>query len=84
MIFTLELPSAFEITDIPAKAGLLLPNGGGKFIYDVQANGNKLVLNTALSISKPVFTSEEYHFLKELYARILQVQNEDLVLKRKN
>jgi hypothetical protein len=83
MILTLELPASVEISELPAKVGLALPNGGGRYIYDVQVNGNRMVINSTLSIAKPVFSSEEYHYLKELYDRILQVQNADLVLKPK-
>lgn len=45
--------------------------------------GNKFSLNHTLSIRKTVFSSTEYHYLKELFSRILQVQNSELIFKRK-
>jgi hypothetical protein len=83
LILTIELPESLQLAELPAKVGLALPNGGGRYIYDLQVNGNKIVLNNSLSIAKPVFTSDEYHFLKELYGRMVQTHNADLVLKHK-
>jgi hypothetical protein len=83
MILNIELPESLQLAEVPAKVGLALPNGGGRYIYDLQVNGNKISINNSLSIAKPVFTSDEYHFLKELYGRMVQMHNADLVLKHK-
>jgi len=83
MILNLEYPEEFELIDPPAKIGLALPNSGGKYIFDVQGTGNHLLMNNSLVIGKTVFTSEEYHYLKELFNRVIQVQNTDLIFKRK-
>ncbi len=83
MILNLEYPEEFELIDPPSKIGLALPNSGGKYIFDVQGIGNHLVMNNSLIIGKTVFTSEEYHYLKELFNRVIQVQNTDLIFKRK-
>ncbi|MBT1699787.1 transglutaminase-like domain-containing protein [Fulvivirgaceae bacterium PWU4] len=81
-MFNLEYPSQFEIVNRPEKTGLSLPNSGGRYIYDLQTTGNKLSLNNALTISKALFSSTEYHYLKELFARIIQVENGDLIFRR--
>jgi hypothetical protein len=41
------------------------------------------MISSLLNISKPLYSSDEYHYLKELYNRMIQVQNLDLVFKRK-
>jgi hypothetical protein len=82
-ILNLEYPDNFAIDELPEKAGLSLPNSGGRYIYDAQKIGNKVSLNNALTISKTVFTSTEYHYLKELFTRIIQMENADLIFTRK-
>jgi hypothetical protein len=82
-IFNLEYPSGYELASVPERVGLALPNTGGKFLFEVQDVGNKLTLNHSLSIRKTVFTSTEYHYLKELFSRILQVQHGELVFRKK-
>jgi hypothetical protein len=84
MVLTLEIPPSLEITELPKRVGLALPNNGGRFIYDVQVKGNNIIVNSSFLISKSIFSPEEYHFLKELYGRILQIQNADLVFTHRN
>lgn len=83
-VLQLEYPPEFEIVNVPEKIGLSLPNGGGRFLLDAQNSNNKLSMNNTLSIRKTVYTSNEYHYLKELFNRILQVQNGELVFKKKS
>jgi hypothetical protein len=82
-ILTLEYPINLEILNIPENAGLSLPNTGGRYVYKVENTGNKFTLHHSLTIGKTVFTSREYHYLKELFNRIIQIQNEDLIFKKK-
>ncbi|MGC1244048.1 MAG: DUF3857 domain-containing protein [Chryseosolibacter sp.] len=83
-VFTLEYPATLEIVNIPEKVGLALPDQGGRFIFEARNTGNRLSFNNSLSIRKAVYTSAEYHVLKELFARILQVQQSELIFKRKS
>jgi hypothetical protein len=82
-IFNLEYPEEFEIVNQPEKTALSLPNAGGRYICEVQNTGNKLSLNNALTISRTLYSSTEYHYLKELFARIIQIQNGDLLFRKK-
>ncbi len=83
MVFSLTYPNNFEIDELPNRVGLALPNNGGRYICEVQQVANRFTLNHSLQISKTVFSSEEYHYLKELFNRVIQVQQTDLVFKRK-
>lgn len=82
-MLSLEYPEQFEIVSRPERTGLSLPNGGGRYLCEVTVNGNKLSLNNALTISKALFSSTEYHYLKELFARIIQVENGDLIFRKR-
>lgn len=82
-ILNLEFPNHYELVNVPEKVALSLPNSGGRFILDSQLTGNKLTVNNALAINRTVFSSQEYPYLKELYSRIIQAQNEDLIFKKK-
>jgi hypothetical protein len=83
MVVILEYPEDYEIAEIPAKVGLILPDAGGRFMYTIQNVGHTLTMNSTFSINKTVFTSLEYHYLRELYDRVLAVQKTDLVFKKK-
>lgn len=82
IVVTLQLPAYINVVDPPQRVALALPNNGGKFIFDVKNDPHTLVISTWLNLSRPVFSSEEYHYLKELFSRIVQIQNTDLIFRK--
>ena len=82
-ILNLEYPPDYEVLNIPEKVGLALPDGGGRFLFQAQKVSNKLSLNNSLLLRKPVYSSLEYHYLKELFNRIIQIQNGELIFRKK-
>ncbi len=83
-VFNLQYPAEFEIVNVPESIGLALPNSGGRFLFQASNLDHKFAMSNSLSIRKTVYTSEEYYYLKELFNHILQVQNGDLVFKRRS
>lgn len=83
IILTLKYPSQVEIVEKPESTALSLPSSGGRFLFDIKDLGDKLIVNYSLSINKSVYNSNEYHYLKELFNRVIQYQNIDLVFKKK-
>lgn len=82
IIVTLQLPTSVAVVDAPQRVALALPDNGGKFIFDVKNEPHTLVISTWLNLSRSVFSSEEYHYLKELFSRIVQIQNTDLIFRK--
>lgn len=84
VILNLTYPNTVELVSLPERNALTLPGGTAKFLFDITASDNRIVMNSVLSVSKPVFNSTEYVSLKELFARVVQTQSTDLIFKRKN
>jgi hypothetical protein len=78
-----EFPESFQVASIPDKVGLALPDAGGKYIFGGQVMGNKLSMNNSFGIQRTVFTPEEYPYLREMYARMMQAQNADVIFQKK-
>jgi hypothetical protein len=83
MILTLNVPAEFELVEKPESNALVLPNSGGKFLFDINSRENQLQINYSLAINKTVFHSQEYQYLKELFGRIIQTQQADLVFSKR-
>jgi hypothetical protein len=79
----IDFPETFEVASFPEKVGLALPAAGGRYVFGAQVNGNKLMINNILGINRTLFAPEEYPYLKEIYGRMLQAQNTDIVFQRK-
>jgi hypothetical protein len=82
-ILTLEYPSSLELVNLPENVGLSLPNGGGRYLVDAKGLENKITLTNSLQINKTVFSSQEYHYLRELFQKVIEVQNTDLLFRKK-
>jgi hypothetical protein len=83
VIINVELPDGMELDDeLPERVALALPNSGGKYIFEAMQNGKKITFNSMLLIARPVFSSEEYHFLKELFNRVVSINQTNLVFKK--
>lgn len=78
-----ELPQAYEVEELPKSAAFTLPQNGGRYIFSVTSLGNKIQMTSNLSLSKSVYSSEEYFLLKELFSRVVQSQEQQIVLKKR-
>jgi hypothetical protein len=79
---SIELPESVQVVNLPERIALALPNDGGRFIFDARQEGRMIVISSWLSLNKPIFSSGEYHYLKELFSRIVQVQNTDIIFRK--
>lgn len=83
VLLTINYPETFELISKPERNALGLPGNGGKFLFDVADTGTKVTMNYTVALTKPIYTSEEYSYLKEFYSRIISVQNTDWIFRKK-
>ncbi len=83
IMMTLSFPEKFEVISKIDPVGLALPDKGGKFIAQVSAEGNTLLFMNHTQLNKSIYSAEEYPYLKELFNKIVQSQQIDLVFKKK-
>jgi hypothetical protein len=79
---SLTIPENYALADQPKDVSLGLPNNGGRYVCNITLENNILTFNQLLQFNKPVYSSEEYLYLKEFYSRIIQSQKTDIVFKK--
>jgi hypothetical protein len=82
-LVNVEYPGGVEVASLPDKVGIALPASGGRYIYSAQADGSKLSISNIFSLAKPLYAPEEYPYLRELYAKIIQAENTDIIFRKK-
>lgn len=80
---TIEYPANYQLDEAPKSVAFALPEKGGKYTFSVNNIGNKVTMTNTLNLTKAIYNSNEYHFLKELFSRIVQIQQSDFVFLRK-
>jgi hypothetical protein len=81
---SIKVPANYIIDDFPPSQSLALPAEGGRYIFAANKTENSIVMRNSVLLSKAVYNSNEYASLKELFARIVQIHQTDLVFLRKN
>lgn len=81
---SISLPEKFQMKEQPKDVSLALPNQGGRYILQTSLTDHNLTINQQLLFSKAIYSSEEYHYLKEFYNRIIQTQKSDILLTKNN
>jgi hypothetical protein len=82
-MLTLEYPEHYVVDEMPKSVAMALPQSGGRFLLNITNPDNKVSMTSIINLSKVVYTSAEYHNLKELFSRIVDAQQSQIVLKRK-
>lgn len=82
-ILNLDFPDSYLVDEVPKSVAMALPQNGGKFLVNVTNRENRISLTSIINLSKVVYSSDEYHTLKELFNRIVQMQQSQIVLKKK-
>jgi len=82
-LLNLDYPETYEVDDIPQGSALVLPQNGGRYSFNITNPVNKISMTSIIILSKVVYTSAEYHNLKELFSRIIDTHQSQIVLKRR-
>lgn len=79
----LKFPAEFVLTETPAKQAHVLPQNGGRFLYNVSQQTGRVSATSVLNLSRPTYSPAEYFSLKELFSRIVQLHGTPFVFVRK-
>lgn len=80
--FTFEIPEGYMVESIPETVKLMLPDQAVSFRFIVSTAGNKINVNSKLSITKVMFTADEYVDLREFFTRVVAKHMQQIVIKK--
>ncbi len=81
-IFTIKIPEGFDVDEMPKPISMSMPDGTGKFLYNIQKMNGAVQVYMKFEIKKSMYTQIEYPALKEFYGQVINKLNEQIVLKR--
>jgi hypothetical protein len=82
-ILKIKIPDNYEVTHLPESVNLALPNNGGRFTFSTTAQFGVVIVQSELDLNRAVYTQDEYPFIKQLYAEIVNKQSEPVIIKKK-
>ena len=78
-----EIPTGFEVDELPKAAKVIYNGQEGFFEYLVQKNETMVQLRCSLKLKKANFDPEDYSSLRDFFGYIVKKQSEQIVFKRK-
>ncbi|MBS1669262.1 MAG: DUF3857 domain-containing protein [Bacteroidetes bacterium] len=82
-ILNFQIPSGYEVNEIPKSAKVLFNETEGFFEYLVVQNEDAIQLRSRIKLNKANFMPEDYNTLRDFFAFIVKKQSEQIVLKKK-
>jgi hypothetical protein len=82
-ILTIHLPATYTIELIPKTIDMALPDNGGKFIINYDYTDNAFTFSQIIQFNKPIYSPEEYPFLKEFLNKVIQSEMTEIFFKKK-
>ena len=79
-MINIQIPEGYKLESMPAAAALSMLDNLGSFKYILNLNGNTIQMAVTSQINAPIISSEYYPALKEYYQKIIEKQNEKIVL----
>lgn len=82
-IINIDVGDEYIIEEKPNDVIVKLPNNQGGFISSIKQNGNKLTLNSKISLNSSVISPSYYKFLKSFINKIIDTQTKSVVVLKK-
>jgi hypothetical protein len=83
LILTMRLPQGYTVETPPQTVAFKMPGDGGMYATTFENSDNTFTFSNITKFTKPIYTSEEYPYLKELYNKIILTEKADMVFKKK-
>lgn len=77
--FKFKIPENYKVVSLPKKIAKKLSNNSATYVYQVSEDAGLINVYIKFQLSKSIFSSAEYFYLKELYKSI--VESEDSAIK---
>ncbi len=84
-VFNLDIPAGYKVESFPKPVSMTMPDKTAMFSYNCTNDvaNNKINIVSRVNLKNVKYYTTQYSELKELYNRIVQKHNEQIVLKKK-
>lgn len=80
---SIAVPDGYEVAFLPETITLSMDNNYGVFSYIINSSANQIQLVVNFEINVSIVPAEDYVMLKEFFDRMIQKQNEKVILVKK-
>lgn len=78
----IQIPDGYKVETLPAPALLSMEDNLGSFKFMTSSSGNTVQMSIMHQMNTPIISSEYYSMLKEFYQKMIEKQNEKIILTK--
>lgn len=78
----IQIPEGYKIETLPETTILSMQDNLGTFKYLTNTSGNAIQISAVYQINAAIISSEYYSMLKEFYQKMIEKQNEKIILTK--
>jgi len=78
----IDIPEGYSVETLPTSINIVTEDQLGSFKYVTATVGNKIQVSITTSINQAIVSTEYYEILKDFFQKMLDKQNEKIVLKK--
>ncbi|PZR19027.1 MAG: transglutaminase [Flavobacterium psychrophilum] len=81
-MINITLPAGYVIESMPKAATIVMEENIGSFKYNIASSNNTIQIGVVLDINAASLAPDYYLTIKDFYAKMIEKQNEKIVLKK--
>jgi hypothetical protein len=78
----IEIPEGYAVESLPVSMNIATPDNIGTYKYVIGSTGNKIQISITSDINTAIVPADYYTVLKEFFQKMIDKQNEKIVLKK--
>ena len=80
--FTITIPDGYEVEFLPKPLAIAMEENIGVFKYNITSSGKQIQVGITFDMNHATIPSDFYPALKDFYKKMIEKQNEKIVLKK--
>ena len=81
-LINIQIPDGYQIESVPEPTAISMPDSQGIFKYNIAHKGNMINVKASMDINAAIIAPQQYGFLKEFYAKLIEKETEKVVLSK--
>jgi hypothetical protein len=78
----IQIPEGYKVETLPTSSVIAMEDNLGNFKFMTSQNGNTIQLSAMVQMNSAIISSEYYPTLKEFYQKMIDKQNEKIILTK--
>ncbi|MEP5256413.1 MAG: DUF3857 domain-containing protein [Winogradskyella arenosi] len=76
----IDLNDNLKIVEMPSSVNYALPNNGGRILFNTNMKDEVLTLYFKIQFNKPIYLPEYYPYLKQFMDKVVELQNNSVIV----